>query len=405
MYDIAVIGLGMIGSAALRYLSRPTSGLRAVGVGPAEPHDWASHQGAFASHYDQARITRITDPDRVWATLAQRAIASYPAIEQASGIRFHYPSGHLRVAPSLHHASDLLADAEAIGLALGAPIERLDAAQLAARYPYLRIPAEAAGLYERGGAGFINPRALVAAQLTIAAAQGAALVRDEVASSARTPYGFALTTRGGQTITAARVLVCAHGYSNALLPGLAGRTLSLVSMAHTTVYATIGPDQAARLAGMPSLIWAIENHPVLESVYTTPPTTYPDGRVGLKIGGPLHTHPTLDTPAAMRAWFQSPGNPAEIAALEQVLAELVPGLVADSWVAKPCMNTYTAHGYPYVGQLAAGVFVCTGGCGGAAKSSDEIGHMGALLAQHGAWHYDLPAETFRPVEGYYTLSG
>ena len=33
MFDVAVIGLGMIGSAALRYLSQPDTGLRAVGIG------------------------------------------------------------------------------------------------------------------------------------------------------------------------------------------------------------------------------------------------------------------------------------------------------------------------------------------------------------------------------------
>ncbi len=64
MFDVAVIGIGMLGSAALRYLSRPDTGLSALGIGPAEPQDWRTHQGAFASHYDEARITRVTDPER-----------------------------------------------------------------------------------------------------------------------------------------------------------------------------------------------------------------------------------------------------------------------------------------------------------------------------------------------------
>lgn len=62
MFNVAVIGIGMIGAAALCYLSKPETGLRVVGIGPAEPQDWATHQGAFASRYDQARITRITYP-------------------------------------------------------------------------------------------------------------------------------------------------------------------------------------------------------------------------------------------------------------------------------------------------------------------------------------------------------
>ena len=396
MFDVAVIGLGMIGSAALRYLSQPAAGLRALGIGPAEPVDWSTHQGAFASHYDQARITRVTDPDRIWATLAQRAIGSYGEIEQASGIRFHYPVGHLRINTN-PDVGEPFAAAEEFGRALDATLEHLDRGQLSAQFPYLNIPAWAQGLYERGGAGFIDPRALVAAQLHIAAAQGATIARDEVRDFRRAERGFVLRTAAGETFQAARVLISAHGYTNVLLGPALRRTLDLVNMAHTSVYARIAGGDADRLGAMPSLIWSLVGHPVLPSVYTTPPTTYPDGQVYLKIGGPLWAHPTLETPEAIQAWFQSTGNPVEIDALQGVLRDLVPDLRIEGWSAKPCMNTYTSHGYPYVDQLDEGVFVCTGGCGSAAKSSDEIGRMGALLAQHGAWAYDLPASTFRAV--------
>jgi sarcosine oxidase len=97
----------------------------------------------------------------------------------------------------------------------------------------------------------------------------------------------------------------------------------------------------------------------------------------------------------MLEWFHSPGNPAEIAALQSALLDLLPGLEVLSWASKPCMNTYTPHDRPFVDQLGDGMFVCTGGCGSAAKSSDEIGRMGALLTQHGRWAYDLPASAFR----------
>lgn len=399
MYDVAVIGLGMMGSAALRYLSKRTTGLHAVGIGPGEPQDWTTYAGPFASHYDQARITRITDPDTIWATLAQRAIDSYAEIEQASNVRFHYPVGHLRIDPGAPGEAELFTAAETIGRALNASVDRLDHAQLVRQFPYLNIPAAAKGLYEHGGAGFINPRALVAAQLAIAEAQGAALVREAVVGWSRVDHGFLLTTGSGQTIRADRVLLCTHGYTNLLLASSLGQTLDLVNMAHSTVYAEVSSEQARQLAAMPSLIWPLDRHPVLDSVYTTPAMPYADGRSYLKIGGPLFTHPLLETPAAMREWFQSPGNPIEIQALREVLIDLIPGLQVSGWKSKPCMNTYTAHGYPYVDQLGDGVFVCTGGCGSAAKSSDEIGRMGALLVQYGRWLYDLPASSFHAVRG------
>lgn len=397
MFDVAVIGLGMMGSAALRYLSKPATGLRVVGIGPGEPQEWTTYDGPFASHYDQARITRITDPDPIWATLAQRAIDSYAEIEQTSGVRFHYPVGHLRIDPGAAGETELFMAAERIGRKLNAPVERLDHDRLVGQFPYLHLPSSAEGLYERGGAGCINPRALVAAQLRIAAAQEATIVREAVTGWSRENHGYLLATSGGQTIRADRLLICTHGYTNQLLAASLGQTLDLVNMAHSTVYAEVSAEQAEPLAAMPSLIWPLADHPVLESVYTTPAMPYPDGRSYLKIGGPLFTHPLLETPAAMREWFQSPGNPIEIQALREVLLDLLPDLRVSGWQSKPCMNTYTAHGYPYVDRLDEGVFVCTGGCGGAAKSSDEIGRMGALLVQHGRWLYDLPAGSFRAV--------
>jgi sarcosine oxidase len=398
MFDVAVIGIGMIGSAALRYLSDHTTGLRVVGIGPTEPADWTNHEGSFASHYDQARITRVSDPDRIWATLAQRAMGSYRQIEQSSNVTFHYPVGHLRVTTQTAAADDLFATAVAIGRTLAAPIERLDAAQLSKQFPYLKLPPFAEGLFEQGGAGYINPRALVTAQLTIAAAEGAAIVRAEVSTITRNTTGFVLRLNNGQILHATRVLISTHGYTNMLLKPLLNRSLDLVNMAHSTVYAQIAADHVHQFGAMPSVICSLVGHPVLESIYTTPPMTYPDGHVYLKIGGPLFDHPTLQTPEAIRQWFQSAGNPAEISALEHALPDLIPNLPVRGWSSKPCMNTYTRHGYPYVDQLDDGLFVCTGGCGSAAKSSDEIGRMGALLAQHGSWVYDLPATTFRVVE-------
>lgn len=393
MYDILVIGLGLIGSAALRALSEGGAELRVVGVGPAEPARWERHNGAFASHYDQARITRVTDPDRIWATLARRAINSYAEIAARSGVSFHHPSGHLRVGRD--SADPTLAEAERLGHELGAPVERLDGGALAARFPYLAFPPDASGLHEGGGAGWINPRALVEAQLTVAAAQGAQIIRDEVTYLQYDGAGYTLQTRGGQQLRAARLLVCAHSYSGALLRQYLGRRLDQLNLAYSTVYAELSEERARGLIDMPSLIWPLEGHPLLPSVYTTPPTRFPDGRWRLKIGGPMHEPVVLHSTDAMRAWFHTAGNPEEIAALAGVLQAIVPDLDALGWSSKPCMVSYTAHDHPYIAEVDDGLFVCTGGCGAAAKSSDAIGRLGAALARDGVWSDPLPAEAFR----------
>ncbi|MEM7273395.1 MAG: FAD-dependent oxidoreductase, partial [Actinomycetota bacterium] len=90
MQDLAIVGMGLIGSAALRHAARSAT---VIGIGPTEPQDRADHAGPYASHFDAGRITRRLDVRREWSVLASRAIAEYPTIEARSGIAFHHPAG------------------------------------------------------------------------------------------------------------------------------------------------------------------------------------------------------------------------------------------------------------------------------------------------------------------------
>jgi sarcosine oxidase len=74
-----VIGKGLLGAAAARHLSAAEPHVALIG--PDEPLERAGHQGLFGSHYDEGRITRILDPDRTWALLAQRSLARYCTLE------------------------------------------------------------------------------------------------------------------------------------------------------------------------------------------------------------------------------------------------------------------------------------------------------------------------------------
>jgi len=83
-FKFIVIGRGMMGAAAARHLARQTNGVAVIG--PDEPEQRKTHEGVFASHYDEGRITRTIDPDRNWALLANRAIGRYREISRDSGI-------------------------------------------------------------------------------------------------------------------------------------------------------------------------------------------------------------------------------------------------------------------------------------------------------------------------------
>ncbi len=394
-YEVAVVGNGLIGSAAARYLS--VAGAKVLAIGPGEPANWQKHTGVFASHYDQGRITRIIDPDSVWSLLGARSIAAYAEIEAASGIRFHYPVGCLRVSPFYGWPDDTLAQARDHGMANGADFAIHSADELATYFPFFRFASGSTGLWEQGGAGYINPRSLVQAQLTLARQQGATIVRETVTAIRQQGSVVALTTDAGQTYTAHKVLIAAGAYTNHLLP----RALDLRPRAVSILLAELDGEEARRLAAMPALIYRLAGHPILYSIYALPPIPYPDGKVYLKIGGTLFQPVYRQGHDELVAWFQGPGNPQETDALKDVLQGLIPGLRARSWQTRPCVVTYTAHGHPYIDVLVrdgAGdgqIFVAAGGCGAAAKSSNEIGRVAALLVTEGRWTYDVPAAVFQ----------
>jgi sarcosine oxidase len=387
-YDSVVIGAGMIGAAAARHLTAEDG--RVLVVGPDEPRNWRRHRGVFASHYDEGRITRVVDPDPLWALLARRSIASYGPIEHASGIRFHRRNGGLRVASAPDGPDDALVQAERTARRLGATVRRLSEVNLSALFPALCFAPASVALWERGGAGYINPRALIAAQLRLAQRRGAELMRDTAVGLDRRRGGVDVHTEGGRTYRARRVLVAAGAFSNHLLDG----RLDLRVRPATILLAEVSSREAAGLRALPTVIARLADHPTFQSFYWLPPMPYPDGRRYVKIGGtPLRgTH--LATWDEQQAWFHGDGSQAEGAQLRELLIELVPSLRVATWHTRPCVLAYTVHGRPYIDEIDDGIFVAVGGNGAAAKSSTEIGRIAARLVARGRWSYDLEREEF-----------
>jgi glycine/D-amino acid oxidase-like deaminating enzyme len=392
-FDYAVIGKGLIGSAAARYLN--ATGKKVAIIGPDEPEDWANHGGVFASHYDQGRITRVLDGDIIWAVLAERSIQQYESLEQASSISFYYPVGGLQVSPASTEPENQLAQVTAVGKKLGVKMAIYEGQALKSACPLLDFPEEMAGILEPELAGYINPRSLIAAQLTLAMGQGAVVIREQVVALQKGKTAVEIRLANEQSYTAQRVLVAAGAYTNLLLE----RPLALELKARTIVLAELPAPEVERLKRLPTLIYRLAGNPRVDSIYMLPPILYPDGRYYIKIGGGHRPLIILEQPEALADWFRSGGSQTEAEALQEILLALIPDLQATSFHFKPCVTTYTPHNHPFVDVIEDGqIFVATGGCGSAAKSSNEIGRMAALLVEHGEWQYDLKAESFKAVE-------
>lgn len=376
--DVAVIGSGMIGSAAARHLAEAGSSVALVGAH--EPEEFSSAPGPFSSHYDEGRVTRISDFSPQWAELAARSIDRYGDLATRSAVTFHMPAGLAIVAAEAELAAD-------VGANLGADVRSMTAAELFARTG-IRVP-EGGGhrvAYEGAPAGVINPRAMVRAQRRLVERAGGSLI-DAVVTAVRAVAGGVEVEAGGSTVEAGTALVATGAYG----AGLAGVDLEIERRLHTIVRAEVGPGP------LPSLIHQEAAHLDLESLYWVPPLRYPNGRMLLKIGGVGLPVETASSNADIDAWFRSGGSAAVADSLRESIRSLLPGRAIDWSDHQPCVLTYTPTDLPYIGHVDDHVVVAVGGCGAAAKSSDEIGRLAAAVAAGAEWpNPRLPAGLFAP---------
>ncbi|MBB5573389.1 MULTISPECIES: NAD(P)/FAD-dependent oxidoreductase [Rhizobium] len=376
-FRFIVVGRGMMGAAAARHLAKQVDGIAVIG--PDEPGDRAKHQGVFGSHYDEGRITRTIDPDADWARLANRSIARYAEIERDSGIQFYAPVGCLVVGPKRGGADAYVGDVADAAARLGVRTELLDDAGLKAKFPFFSFAEGSEGVYEPHGAGHISPRRLVKAQSLLAEKAGARIIKQTVVSI-RDEGGLAVVkTAEGETFRAEKVLLAAGGFSIAesLLP----QPVEMKVYGRTVTFFEVGEAEAEVLSSMPSLISSRPDH--TDSIYLLPPIRYPDGKYYIKIGGDPDDL-QFESEPDLRRWFQTAGRDKARDHLTRVFHELVPGVTGSSAFTNSCAVSYSPTKYPMIGYTSSPrVAVLTGGCGTAAKSSDEIGRLGAELLLEG----------------------
>jgi glycine/D-amino acid oxidase-like deaminating enzyme len=381
-YDIAVVGLGLVGAAALRHLS--AAGLRCAGIGPNEPVEWSTHRGVFASHYDSGRITRRLDKRREWAILAGRAIDAYAGIEAASGINFHQPVGVLMADVDAERLNSITTVAQGLGV----EFERFEAGSFGD--DRIAVPAGATVLREPGPGGFIDPRRMLAAQLAIARQHGADVVSDEVIGIDRSGDGWSVNTVRGEIVETAQVVIAAGPHADELT-GMPRPLIDVV--AEAVLLAEVSPAEQHRLVGLPSII--VDD--VDEHLYIVPPTEYPDGRVYVKLGATRHD-PRVLSPNERREWMAGTQHEADLDWLRGLMLGVLPGLRVESWSTKPCLIPDTPTKLPYLEIVDPGLVMAVGTNGYAAKSADAIGALAAGLVCDGKWtDPDLDEQSFKLI--------
>lgn len=381
MHRIAVVGRGLIGSAAARHLAEGTDGI--VCIGPDEPKDRQEHRGVFASHYDEGRMTRHVDPAYEWSITAAQSINRYRDLERRSGITFFSPAGYLGLG---HPGSTYNQRCAETGSANGAEVERLDANAIRARYSFLSVPDETDGLVETGGAGHISPRRMVQAQTLLAGHAGAAFIRQTARAIHTAPKGVEVEMWDGSVVVAERALITTGAFTSAC--GLGSVDLGLTVFGRTTVLVRIQGAATELLRDMPTMI------DTRIGAYILPPIRYPDGHHYLKIGVGRNSDPSFTSLDDLQNWFKGDGAATDRQEFTARLKELFPVLrQCPVWLSDTCAVTQTESGLPIIDFVESDrIAVAVGGCGKGAKGADEWGRIAAGLISGKRWSSEVSRE-------------
>lgn len=162
--EVAVVGLGAVGSAAARELA--ARGHRVVGLDSHEPpHRLGS------THGESRMIREAYFEGPFYVPLVRRAGERWRDVERASGRALLRRTGGLMLGPA---DGELVRGSRRSAEAHGLPHEVLTPAEVRRRFPDFRLPEGALAVFEPR-AGYLDPEACVRTLLELAAARGAEL--------------------------------------------------------------------------------------------------------------------------------------------------------------------------------------------------------------------------------------
>ena len=369
-YDVIVVGLGAMGSAAAFHLAR--RGARVLGLDRyAPPHAWGSSHG-------KSRIIReayFENP--CYVPLVQRAFENWAALERLSDTPLLVRTGGLMLGPpDAQVVAGALASAERYDL----PHEVLSATDVLRRFPGLRPTADMIGVLEPR-AGYVVPELAIAAHLDLAARARAELRTNEpVVSWSPAGDGVEVTTTGGR-YTADRLVLAAGAWMRQLLPDL-----DLPLAVERNVIYWFRPPR-------PTTLFAVGRHPVIICEYTPGHAWYgfPDSGDGVKVGlhhtfGPGKRRESVEADTLSREIGAD-----EIAYMRALVRTFLPDADGDLVDSAVCMYTNTpdehflidAHpAYPQVEIVSP----CSGH---GFKFASAIGELIADRALTGRTAFDL----------------
>jgi sarcosine oxidase len=367
-YDVVVIGLGAMGSAALDQLARRGArvlGLERFGI----PHD----QGSSGGDTRLIRKAYFEHPDYV--PLLERAYANWRDLEARTGQRVLYRTGAVYIGrPDCELVAGSLASAKLHGL----KCDVLSAEAVARRWSPLRVVDGCQALYEEDG-GFVLAGQSIRLFCESALRHGADI------RAAETVIEWRETATGVEVVTAtsvyraARLIVTVGSWAAGLLPRLP-TPLEVTRQALFWVWPR--DTRAFELDTFPCWAAQIDGYDGLFYGFPVLPARI-GGHLGLKIAH--HARGEATRPGAVR-----PIDVAEFDVMREALGRLFAADLGPVVATKACMYTSSVDGHFIVDRYPDSdrvTFAC-GFSGHGFKFASVIGEALADISVEG--RTDLP---------------
>jgi sarcosine oxidase len=372
-YEYVVLGLGGLGSAAAYWLSR-RAGADVLGL---EQFEVGHVRGESQDH---SRIIRLSYHTPTYVRLAQRAYASWSALERDAAEQVVLETGGLDLAP---RASAIPLDTYIDSMRVcDVDFEHIDAPEIMRRWPQFQLTDDIHGVYQQQSGIAMAARANAAHQ-RMARAHGATLLDRTPVDAIRPTGGEVELDAGGHTFSCRRLVIAAGPWSNRALAHFGVELPLEVTQEQVTYFKSphLGEFEPGRFP-----IWIWMDDPCY---YGFPVFGEPATKAAQDAGGrPV----TADT----RTFEPDPANQQGV---EAFLAKHLPKALGPVLYTKTCLYTLTPD-RDFVLDRVPGqddVFVAIG-AGHAFKFAGVIGQTLSELAIDGCTEADISPFTIeRPI--------
>jgi sarcosine oxidase len=363
-YDIAVIGLGAMGSAALMTLAR--RGVRAIGIEQfAVAHDRGSSHGAVRI----IRLGYFEHPSYV--PLLRRTYELWRGLEATTGQTLLHITGIAEIGPP---AGEVVAGTLLASRTHKLPHEVLDAAETMRRFPAFRIPNDYVGVVQPDG-GFVAVEPSIEAMVALAKSAGAEVRTNTIVRALEPRAGGVRIATDADVIEAETAIVAAGAWVKTLLP-----TLPVDLRVTRQVQGWFEPVESSPFAAGRFPVFLLESPHGVH--YGFPPHQGEGVKVAKHHASDTHVDPdTADRHVSA----------ADEAAIRAALADHIPAANGRLIAATTCLYTVTPdHDFIIDRVSGADNIIVASPCSGHGfKFAPVIGEVLADLACEGRTRHDI----------------